>query len=350
MNKNRMILAVVGGVIALAVLAMLFLNWTAWSSKVAALEGDDEEGTEGLETVVSRAQTLQSGKVYPCAESVKAVKANAETLSEWRRDALKLVARGDRPIEKTTPPAFKAFLVQDAKRVASLHGAVNGVLVKPDFAFGPFKGYIAGSDMTPSDDAKLVELQRRWDDVATLAEVLSAAGVDELVNVEFKDKAQEAEQTPNSRQSRKKGGKKAVEPEKTFNPSAFSYSLAFLSRPSALVKVLNSLVTSDRFVVVDSLAFDRTRDNLSEALGGDEKKAEAQQGSGRRGRRRRGGDAAPAQEAEDKKDDKGGIVTDPLLDAPFSVSLVVTVYDFGTMAEDAGAKEDAKEEKKGASK
>ena len=350
MNKNRMILAVVGGVIALAVCAMLFLNWTAWSSKVAALEGDDDEGTEGLETVVSRAQTLQSGKVYPCAESVKAVKDNAAKLSDWRRDTLKLVARGDRPIEKTTPPAFKAFLVQDAKRVASLHGAVNGALVKPDFAFGPFKGYIAGSDMPPSEEAKLMELQRRWDDVATLSEVLSGAGIDELVNVEFKDKAQEAEQSASSRPAKKKGGKKAAEPEKTFKPKGFGYSLTFLSRPSALVKVLNSLVTSDRFVVVDSLAFDRTRDNLSEALGGDEKKAEAQQGSGRRGRRRRGGDAAPAQEAEDKKDDKGGIVTDPLLDAPFSVSLVVTVYDFGTMAEDAGAKEDAKEEKKGASK
>ena len=43
-------------------------------------------------------------------------------------------------------------------------------------------------------------------------------------------------------------------------------------------------------------------------------------------------------------------MTDPLLDAPFSVSLVVTVYDFGTMAEDAGAKEEARKEKKGASK
>ena len=346
MNKNRMILAIVGGVIALAVVAMAILNWTAWSAKVAAVEGDDEEGIDGLETVVSKAQTLQSGKVYPCAESVKAVKANTETLSEWRQEALKAVSRGDRPIEKTTPPAFKSFLVQDAKRVSSLHGAVNGALVKPDFAFGPFKGYIAGSDMPPSDEAKLAELQRRWDDVVILSEVLSAAGADELVNVEFKDKAQEGEQSAGAKPARKKGGKKAAEPEKTFKPSSFGYSLTFLARPPALVKVLNALATSERFVVVDSLAFDRTRDALAEALGGDEKKAEAQQHSGRRGRRRHGGGADPAQESADKKEDKGGIVTDPLVDAPFSVSLAVTVYDFGSMAEAPAAKED----EKGASK
>ena len=72
MNKNRLILAVIGGVIAVAVLVAAFLVWQAHSAKVAAREGDEEEGTDGLETVVNRAQTLSRKPIYPCAESVKA--------------------------------------------------------------------------------------------------------------------------------------------------------------------------------------------------------------------------------------------------------------------------------------
>ena len=58
MSKNRVILAVIGGVIAIAVLVAAFLTWQAYSAKVAARDGDEEEGTDGLETVVGRAQTL----------------------------------------------------------------------------------------------------------------------------------------------------------------------------------------------------------------------------------------------------------------------------------------------------
>ena len=54
MNKNRMILAVAGGVIGLAVLVTAYLTWSSWAAKAAALEGDDEN--EGLEAVVAKAE------------------------------------------------------------------------------------------------------------------------------------------------------------------------------------------------------------------------------------------------------------------------------------------------------
>ena len=63
-------------------------------------------------------------------------------------------------------------------------------------------------------------------------------------------------------------------------------------------------------------------------------------------RRRRGGDEpSAAQASAEASAAKGGIVTDPVLDEPFAVSMAVTVYDFGSLAEDAEAKE-----KKGDSK
>jgi len=346
MNKNRMILAATGGVVALAVLGMAGLVWNAHSEKVAALEGDLDEGTDGLETVVEKAQRLVRSPVYPGAESVKAVKANAEAVAEWRKEALLFASRGDRPVAKTTPPALKAFLVQDAKRIAALRGAVNGALVQPDFVFGPFKDYISEGKMPP--EAKLAELQRRWDDVATLAETLSECGIDELVNVEFRDGASEEKQKEEAgRGARKKParGKKQPADEKAFKPSAFAYTITFRARPNALIKALNAFAMSERFVVVDTLAFERQRDALAEALGGESKKNEAQQQGGRRRRRRGGDEPSAAQASAEESAAKGGIVTDPVLDEPFTVSLGVTVYDFGSLAEDAAANDE-----KGASK
>ncbi|MBR2839546.1 MAG: Amuc_1100 family pilus-like protein [Kiritimatiellae bacterium] len=349
MNKNRMILAAVGGVIALAVLVMAFLTWRAYSAKVAAQEGDDEEGVDGLETVVSKAETLSRKPIYPCAESVKALKDDTETVASWRAEALKFVARGDRPIEKTTPAAFKTFIVGDAKRIASLKGSVNGALVKPDFAFGPFKDYIAEGKMPP--EASLAEIQRRWDDVATVAETLAACGVGEITEVAFRDDAaaKEAAEKENARKSRnRRDAKKGAAKEVSFQPSAYGYTFAFTASPSALVKVVNALTTCERFIVIDGLSFDRTRDVIADALGGDEKKAEAQAPSGRR-RRRGGGDAAAAlalaaaAASEDSDSAKGGIVTDPQIDAPFAVTMAFTVYDFKTMEEGAaGAGGEAK--------
>lgn len=351
MNKNRMILAATGGVVALAVLGMAVLVWNAHSAKVAALEGDMEEGVDGLETVLDKAQRLSRSQIYPGKESVAAVKAKTDALADWRKEAVQFVSRGDRPIGKTTPPAFKSFLVQDAKRIASLHGAVNGALVQPDFAFGPFKDYISEGKMPP--EASLAELQRRWDDVATLAETLSECGIDELVSVEFRDASAEAKQKEEAEQQRgprrkaQRGRKPAAE-DSSFKPAAFGYTIAFRAKPAALVKSLNAFATCERFIVVDSFSFERPRDMLAEALGGEEKKAEAAQSTGRRRRRRGGDEPSAAQASAEESAAKGGIVTDPVLDAPFTVTLAVTVYDFGSLADDAAAKESKDE--KGASK
>ena len=92
MNKNRMILAVVGGVIGLAVLATAYLTWSSWSAKTAALEGDDEN--EGLETVVAKAEKLSRSPVYPCAESVKETEASATRLAQRMGSVRMLVAAG----------------------------------------------------------------------------------------------------------------------------------------------------------------------------------------------------------------------------------------------------------------
>lgn len=344
MSKSKIALAAAGGVSAVAVLAMCVVLWLAFSAKTAALEGDVESRTEGLESVVGEAKRLSTGKIYPGPESVKAVSADVERVAEWRKDAVLFAQRGDRVFEKTTPPAFKSFIVRDAKRIAALAGAVDGALVQPDFEFGPFKPYIAEGKMP--EEAQLQELQRRWDDISGFAELLSANGAAELVSVDFRNTSAEAEkekERDSAQQRRNRRGAQQQAERNALKTSSHAYTFVFRARPNALVKILNAMAAGERFVVVDSLSFERGSDALLAALGGEDKsKANAQQMSGRRRRRRGGEDGQPrvdpaAVVAAAKKD---GIVTDPFLDEPFTVTMAINVYDFNSLAE----------EEKGASK
>ena len=345
MSKSKIVLAAVGGVAAVAVLAMCVVLWFAISAKSAAFEGDDEEGVEGLDTVVSKARSLSSGKIYPGPDSVKAIKADVERLAAWRKDAVMFISRGDRVFEKTTPPAFKSFIVRDAKRLSRLGGAVDGALVKPDFAFGPFRPYIAEGKMP--EEARLAELQRRWDDISGFAEMLATNGVSELVSIDFRDTAADAEKEKAKKAAQQKRGRrgaKQAEAKSSFKSTAYGYVAVFRARPNALVGVVNSISFGERFVTVDSLSFEHGKDALLAALGGeDKKKAEAQQQTGRR-RRRRGaeGGQQKADESAAESAAKDGIVTDPAIDAPFDVTLAFTVYDFNSLVEE--------EKEKGASK
>ena len=371
MNKTKMILAGIGGAIGVVALALGFLVWQAFSAKSAAVEGDYETGTEGLDAVVSRAQTLTRKPIYPCAASVEAIVQNQKLVEDWRKEGLELAARGDRIFEKTTAPKFKAYLVADAKRLTGLPGGVGGNLMKPEFAFGPFKDYITEGKM-PSE-AELPELQRKWDDVVTVAELMSTNGVTELVDVQFavanreqgtgnRDQEKKGRgKREEGRGSRKLNGQKANASSLLPVSSSHSYVFTFTAKPPAFINVLNALASSERFITVDDFTFARSGDAIASALGGgDEKKAAEQASSGRRGRgrNRRGAEQpdAKAQRGEDAAGaaaGKNGLVTDPLMDPPMTVTMTVTVHDFRSLEEAVAAprSEDAAGTvKKGASK
>ena len=339
MNKTKMILAGIGGAIGLVVLVLVFFVVQAFSAKTAAIEGDDEEGTDGLETVESRVQSLGRKPIYPCAASVTAIEKNQESVDEWCKDGLSLAARGDRIFPKTTSAQFKTDLVRDARRLMALPGGVSGKLVKPDFAFGPFKDYIVEGKM-PSE-AELAELQRKWDDVAMITEMLATNGVAELVDVQFvvakKDEGRETKDARQGKTDKKKGSAKSN--NRTIEQSIISYSylFTFSARPAAFIQVLNGLEQCERFITVDGFSFVRPGDVIAEALGGgDEKKAAEQASGGRRGRRGRRGETAAVPAAADRggtTSGKNGVVTDPLLDAPMTVTMTVSVHDFRSLEE-----------------
>lgn len=351
MNTNQKILAASGGVIAVAVAAAGFFAWSAYSSKVAALDGDDE-GNDGLVAVQDKASSLSRKSVYPCADSVKAIDANATKLADWQAAAQRRAARGDRPVPAMTPAQFKTEMVAEAKRLVALPGEANGAFAKPDFAFGPFRPYIAEGKMPGADE--MADLQRRWDDVALVAETLAQAGASEIVDVAFGADAAAKDQKKDAKKGAKKPAKRPALKNKAKSDKAddaaklkaCSYVITFAARPAALVKAINALGTHERFIVVESMTMMRAGDPVSDALGGTDKKKESA-GRGGRGRGARRA-SADEQKKKDAEEAGGGIVTDPLTDAPMRVTLKMTVYDFGLLGDDSDedektAKAEAKE-------
>ena len=178
MNKSKVILSSVGDVALVASLVLAYLIWSALSEK--------GEKTGDLESAEAMADRLVRLPVYPGPEGIKAYKANAETYEAWREDAVKVASVGDMAFERTTPPAFKAFLVDDARRLSALPGAVNGRLVQEDFPVG-FKDYITGGVLPAQGD--LARLQREWHDVSTVVEALARCGVMQVVDATMKSAA-----------------------------------------------------------------------------------------------------------------------------------------------------------------
>ena len=328
MNKQKLKLYIIGGVIGLAVLASVVMTYLAYSAKCAAMDGDDE--TEGLESLVNDASSLSRKAVYPCKASVEAINANTAKVDEWRQEALRFASRGDRMFEKTTAAAFKEFLIADAKRLAMLPGGVDGRIAKGDFDFGPFKDYITGGSMP--DSAHLGELQRQWDDIAGFIELISTNGAAEVTSVSLaanavaKNEEANPKKTKAKKQNVKKSAKKDAAEEKA--PSIFTYQFSFNAKPDAFVKIVNALAKNERFYVVEDFTLMRSKDMITDALGNTGKTEEAQP----TGRRRRRGAAAVEEKTEEKP--KGDIlITDPQRDPPIMVTMKVSITDFRSVEE-----------------
>ena len=314
MNKNKITLSSIGGVAVLVALVVGYLAYGKMTEK--------SEKIETLDSMKQQVQSINNGKIKPAQDSVDAIEANRKKLASWRTEAFATASRGDiGVVPGMTPDALKQKMVGDAKQIADLPGAAAGKFVKADFDFG-FKGIVAGSEMPASD--KLELLQRQWADVKMFAETLQGCGAVELTEVVVEEaKVAEPEAPVKGRR-----GKKVV--EKKPMAAAQGYTLKFLARPFAIVGILNAFTECERFVVMDDVSYVRATDALASAVGGKEK---PEGGAARPARRGRRGRDAAQENAEEGAGNKKGLVVDPATDVPFTVTMKITVYDFGTKTE-----------------
>ena len=323
LSKNQIVMLAIGAFALVASAALGYLAFSAYSAK--------SEAAETAQSNTSAVQSLYRAAISPDSASVAAVNKNRDALAGWTEAALSTASAGDRSIvSDVNEAAFKQKLVDEARTLSGLPGGVDGKIMKEVSAFG-FPDYVTG-DKLP-DKAMLPRLQRQWGDVCILVKMLSDCGVMEVVRIEpaeMKPQDQATAEPKDTKKSKKRRKKDAEEEKPAYTEE--KYTIDFRARPAALVKVVNALATSERFVVLESLDFTREGDMIGKALGEGDKKGAGEQQTSRPRRRRReqaefGADVAtPNAAAETDK----GVVNDPAKEGPFLVRATIATYDFGS--------------------
>ena len=331
MSKGKMIASVSGGVFGVAVLVLGYLLYDAYSTRV--------ETEEELDGAKSTFDGHYSAPVFPSAKSIASVKSNETEYAAWFKMAQSTVARGDKSFSKDeSPAAFKQRLQEAARRLRALPGGTEGKLVAPSFMFG-FDKYLDPERGVLPDAADVQRLAVQLDTVSHWAEMFSKHDAVELREVVCvvppKDEDEDA------RKPRKGAKKKAAADDEGPQTTSLDYRVSVIVRPAAFVDILNALTADARFTVVKSLAFHETADMIVDKMNAAEaaltkKNAPA---SGRR-RRRVVQEEQPAEDDAEKKDDR--LIVDPELDAPVQMDLVLSVYDFGGVAQKADDASDGK--------
>ena len=311
MNKNKTIMAGIGGVALVALGVIGYLIFSAQGQKT-----DIADEFEGL---LGNAERANAGAIPPTQESITALEANAKTLKDWYAEALEQVSAGDLTIETGIYPAsFKKIMVDGARRLSKLPGeAEEGRFVKKGFNFG-FPLITSGNMPEPE---KLPMYQRQWAEVYHFVSLIAESGALELQNVTIAEHKVVEPPKP------QKGNRQPkVAEEKAPLAAIETYSFKFTARPPALVGVINRLIEEERFVTVDALSYMRADDALATILGGGKEK----EASGKRNKRKnRRSEASEEAEGEEQAANKKGLVTDPMTGVPFTVEITLSTYDFG---------------------
>lgn len=320
MNKNKIIMAAIGGVAAALVLVVGVLIW---------MEDDTQsELRDELEAQVARRDRNSGAK----KETEEAHLGNAKVLSEWATSAHTFVSEQGSVREfdpNLDPAAFKQQMVEKAREFSKLPEESSVKIVKEDFDFG-YRQYIGkdGTEIPRKED--LPRLQREWFDISHFTDTLVKCGATELIGVKVAEKPAEPQ---NERGGRRSAQQK--DPAAAYPSSETTYVFTFLARPAALVRVLNSLAADDRFFAVDSMSFSQASDPLVQMLGGDKEKDQGRRGGRRRRRGAEAEEPAPEAEGEAAEIARKGLVTDPATCTPFTVTMTVSTLEFT-------AKEEAK--------
>ena len=287
-----------------------YLAYDASSSRTEAEATLDEEN--------SAFNRFNSAPVFPSATSIASVKSNEMAWSIWYDTAFSLAHRGDKDIPLETPPVFKQRLQSTVRRLQALNGEVSGKLSQPTFYFG-FDKFLGETDALPQS-AEIPVLAAQLDFIEGFAEMLAEAGVMEVKSLVC---------VPQN-------------PEDTECARHLDYKVTFASRPAGIVRAINALATSTRFVSIDGFSFKETGDSITPRLSSDGKKDEAS--GGRRGRRGRRGAAVEEEKVDDSRKENR-VVTDPSANAVFDVSMTVKVYDFRTPPETDDSSKSKKKKK-----
>ncbi len=324
MTKQQKLGVCVGGVFGVCVLALGWFLYSAYADYQAALEGDEEEGTEGLIAAKEKNNKFYTqSNPFPSTDSIRQIESNKAVYATWKDNSVVLAARGDCP----PPPAdldgtgFKQTLFEQFTKMQKLPGGVSGRICADKFWFG-FDQYLGEAGKTP-DRQELPILYAQFVAITNVVDLFQSSGVLEVRKIErVAQEEDEADARPRGNQRNRPGKGKNAKDAEAEAPKHLDFNMEFVVRASSFVKVLNGLAKSPRFYVVSDFGFEQEGESLKARL--DRAASSAAGGSSSRGRRGRGRD----REQEKNEEAEGGVVTNPET-TPILVRMKLSVYDFG---------------------
>lgn len=332
MNRQLTILAVCGGVVLLLCCGVGFFLFTARSGK-NAMRGERDRKTTELERIYA-------ADVFPSEANIARYGEDAEAVAEWRVAASNLFRKGALRADETfSPSRFKQHLMESVRhlnaqfRTPAEKGSQDRAARRYGFDFDRYLG-----DILPAA-GDVPRLSRQLEMIRLLCAGLHEVGVKEITGVEREkfDRAEEKpsggeEEQPRRRRRDRRRPKAGNAGPASGRPSAKPYAgkerfvLSFKARPDVLIGSLNRLAAMDLFAVVAEVEIgkldaegrpgDMLKDFIKRRLA--EAKAEAEGRAGAEGPQASAQDGPPVRR----------VVTDPELDPPSAVKLVVDVYTF----------------------
>ena len=310
--KRQQIVLIVCGVALAAVCAVA--GWFLFSAI-----GVKNQMAEDRNSKYAQLQKIYRAKVFPNDENIGQVLEDEKALQQWLVTASNLVHTGDLQIRDESPARFKQSLTETTRALSRHPGSIKGKTVADDFKFG-FDRYL-GNEQTLPQQENVGRLVQQLDIIDQICQQLFAANILALKGItrevfEEDQKEEEAAPEPSRRRRRRPSSAKdepvKKQPEGSEYTSRQRFTFAFDARPAAFIESLNKLAAMDLFVVVSEVSFSKTGDQLKSSQ---ESKRDAD-----------GGPAKQVDPATLKHMER--IVTDPELEPPISVTLVIDVYAF----------------------
>jgi hypothetical protein len=319
MMKRSKIISII--VLSVTVLSCGFVGWLLIKAVV-----DKNAAERARNDDFSQLTKIYRGKVFPSRENIEQIKEDQKELEQWLATTAELLHRGDLPESSLTPATFKQKLQAAVRQLSRQPGIRRGRVVAQGFNFG-FDQYLGESDSLPDKD-HVARLDRQLGMIELVSQELYAAQILALDSVgrEVFDVASAVAEEPESgrRPNRRRapaGGAETQPTDKKFAAAQLDipdgmvskerFTFEFTATPEAYIAALNRLAAMDLFVVVAESSFQKTGDQLKVM---DEKPKSLEDGS--------------QQKEHAQKSYAERTVTNPKLDPPVSVKLVVDVYTF----------------------
>lgn len=252
LNKNQKVMAVIGGLAGVAVLACLFLGYQASSAQ--------DEAQQKLDAAKSLFD--QNNKASKAQKD--AIVRNSTEIAAWTEATLEsLRAYGDGVDAQTAADDSATFTKSVKSKVDRYLKSIHAGAVEETGLPKPF------SDLTSGPEETLALRKRQWCDIQRIVDTFVEAKAENLDTIEIVTAPAPVEEPKKS--TRGRGGSKNA-PVIKDHFARQSYVFRFTASPEALVKILNTLETGKPFQSVDELSIkvatgkDVASDALKEVL------------------------------------------------------------------------------------